>query len=131
MAPELIDGLQNNEPPTLVKKKKLNKGNATILERLDQLTAATAESPPIDGPVDEPVGDEGTHEPSTTGRQRGSKNYSLAELKLCMEVTIPIGPAGFAKAVELYGCVAKEKGWSPRAAGALRTKWDQVSEAST
>jgi hypothetical protein len=127
-----MDGLQADVPSTSpAKRKKGDKGApvSKVIELLDQ-PGATLGNPPADEPVDE----NGDDELPVTGRQRGSRNYTLAELTLlneCMNVAAPIGPTGVAEAINLYNRIAEERGWAIRREKPLRQKWDKVSNVYT
>lgn len=89
---------------------------------------------PGNPPTDEPVEGDENDEPVIAGRQRGAKNYSLAELTLlnkCMAAATPIGPRGVSDAVALYNRVSKDRGWAERREKPLRAKWDKVSAECT
>lgn len=123
----MTDKTQNEEPPTVTKKRRTTKGSSRITELLDQVDAVTPNQP-----ADlEPADDDEDGEPPITGRQRGAKNYTLGELTLlnkCMEAAVPIGPKGITEAFKLYNRIAKEKGWTSRREKALRQKWEKVKE---
>ena len=92
---------------------------------------ATLADPPADPPANELVDENADDEPPITGRQRGARNYTLGELTLlnsCMAATVPIGPDGVSDAVNLYNCIAKERGWAKRREKPLRQKWEKVSK---
>jgi len=125
---ELMDESQIDEATNFTKKKsRTNKGASKVLDALDQPNTALG-NPPVDEPVQADSNE--NDEPPVTGRQRGAKNYTLAELNLlnrCMAIAAPIGPQGVTEAVNLYNRVAKDKGWAERREKALRQKWDKVS----
>jgi len=128
---ELICEPQANEPSTTAKKKlKTTKGcSGNIVELLDQSDVVSGHPP-----LDEPLDNNEKNEAAFSGRQRGAKNYTYAELTLltkCMKATVPIGPHGIGDAINLYKRLAKDKGWAERGEKALRQKWDKVREMHT
>jgi hypothetical protein len=116
-----MDKLQISELSTVTKKKKTNKGSSKVVELMDQSDIISG-NPPANEPPDD-------NELAITGRQRGAKNYTYAELTLlakCMKAAVPIGPQGTGDAINLYKRLAKDKGWAERGEKALRQKWDKV-----
>ena len=114
---ELTGKSQNEAPSTAAKKKRTNKGSSKVVELLDNSVISSG-----DPPVNEQADDNGNDELLVTGRQRGAKNYTLAELTLLnkyMEAAVPIGPQGIAQAINLYNRVAREKKWAIRGEKAL------------
>ena len=88
------------------------------------------------GPKNQHAGDESGNEDAVedtpvTGRQKGAKNYSPAELKLliaCVQATVPIGSDGFVEAAKLYNRIAAERGWVERGEKPLRQRWEKVKK---
>lgn len=114
------------KPPPKPHVKAVSK----ILVGLDQ------QLPP--GPKAQNVGGESGNEDAVgdtpaTGRQRGAKNYSPAELKLlvaCVRAAVPIGSDGFAEAAKLYNRIAAERDWAERGEKLLRQRWEKVKNKS-
>ena len=123
------DQQQIDKSPTAAKKKKVNEGVSRIVDLLNQSDITLGNPPTTVDPVN-------TNEDDTpaTGRQRGAKNYTNAELTLlnkCMAAAAPIGPQEITAALATYSRIAKDKGWVARGEKALRQKWDKVSTECT
>jgi len=114
---------QTDKPSAVTKKMKTNVRTSKVVQAIDSLDVTSGNS------VNEPPDDNENNESPITGRQRGAKNYSIAELTLlsqCMEAAVPIGPDGVGDAISLYKRFAGERCWAERGDKALRQKWEKV-----